>query len=590
MDLGKLKVGILDGRENWATWRYKICALLRGIPGAIDILEGRKVMPVPPEGECSQNDTDKFEKELEKFVTTESNALTAILANVSDETIQKIMRFTKARDVWQELHRLFDGSEEDKAYDLCLQFFNYQRDEEDDVSTHMSKLKNLWEKLKTEISKEKPCELPDIFLICKILGTLSDDFFSFKSSWLLMTKNERTIETLTNQLCAYERALQNKDSGRNQQEVLATTKTKVFNKNKAEKGKEFCKYCKQVGHTIKKCQKWKNDGRPPKPANDKQDREKTNSAKTEKIQGSRMMLNVEMNSLGSNISDYWYLDSGATNHVTHNADFFISFERFSIEKQVVTADGKPVKAIGKGSILVKSFVNGRAEEIELTDVWYVPGIKKNLFSTLATQDKHPHSTFYSSTESCTLNINGRVVVRGSRKRNGGLYKLSLKNEIPAKQPEVNLLNKPDLLQIYHERLGHQNKRHVKSVIERELGVKLNLDSELCEGCIYGKAHRQKFGKRERANNPGDLIHSDVVGPFSKSRSGFQYYVVFKDDYSRYRYVYFMRHKSEVASKLRIMLAEASALGHVVKELLTDNGGEYICESVRKILQEPCKTL
>ncbi|BET01095.1 Reverse transcriptase (RNA-dependent DNA polymerase) [Nesidiocoris tenuis] len=34
-----------------------------------------------------------------------------------------------------------------------------------------------------------------------------------------------------------------------------------------------------------------------------------------------------------------------------------------------------------------------------------------------------------------------------------------------------------------------------------------------------------------------------------------------------------------------MLAEASALGHVVKELLTDNGGEYICESVRKILQE-----
>ncbi|CAB0004860.1 unnamed protein product, partial [Nesidiocoris tenuis] len=61
------------------------------------------------------------------------------------------MRFSKARDAWQELYRLFDSSDEDEAYDLCLQFFNYQRDEEDDISTHMSKLKNLCEKLKTEI-------------------------------------------------------------------------------------------------------------------------------------------------------------------------------------------------------------------------------------------------------------------------------------------------------------------------------------------------------------------------------------------------------------------------------------------------------
>ena len=33
-------------------------------------------------------------------------------------------------------------------------------------------------------------------------------------------------------------------------------------------------------------------------------------------------------------------------------------------------------------------------------------------------------------------------------------------------------------------------RHVKSVLKRELDIDVDVDSELCEGCVYGKAHRQ----------------------------------------------------------------------------------------------------
>ena len=38
-------------------------------------------------------------------------------------------------------------------------------------------------------------------------------------------------------------------------------------------------------------------------------------------------------------------------------------------------------------------------------------------------------------------------------------------------------------------MGHQHKRHVKQVAERELGINVKLDSELCEGCTYGKKHK-----------------------------------------------------------------------------------------------------
>lgn len=50
-------------------------------------------------------------------------------------------------------------------------------------------------------------EILDLFLICKILDTLPKEYFPFKSSWTLMTRNDRTIDNLTDQLCVYEKAL-----------------------------------------------------------------------------------------------------------------------------------------------------------------------------------------------------------------------------------------------------------------------------------------------------------------------------------------------------------------------------------------------
>jgi hypothetical protein len=64
------------------------------------------------------------------------------------------MRFSTAREVWLELKRLYDGICEDKAFNLCTEFFSYTKQQCDDVATHMSKLKHLWKKkspMKVEI-------------------------------------------------------------------------------------------------------------------------------------------------------------------------------------------------------------------------------------------------------------------------------------------------------------------------------------------------------------------------------------------------------------------------------------------------------
>jgi hypothetical protein len=112
---------------------------------------------------------------------------------------------------------LYDGISEDKAFNLCNEIFRYTKQQCDDVATHMSELKHLWKQLKEEVTKNESgnYDLPDLFLICKILGTLTEEYFPFKSSWMLISKRDRTIENLTHQLCAYEKVLEKKNDNKN---------------------------------------------------------------------------------------------------------------------------------------------------------------------------------------------------------------------------------------------------------------------------------------------------------------------------------------------------------------------------------------
>ncbi|KAK8597187.1 hypothetical protein V6N12_065663 [Hibiscus sabdariffa] len=59
------------------------------------------------------------------------------------------------------------------------------------------------------------------------------------------------------------------------------------------------------------------------------------------------------------------------------------------------------------------------------------------------------------------------------------------------------------------------------------------------------------GKGERASDLLGLLHSDVCGPMNtQARGGFQYFITSTDVFSRYGYIYLMRHKSEALEKFK----------------------------------------
>jgi hypothetical protein len=111
--------------------------------------------------------------------------------------------------------------------------------------------------------------------------------------------------------------------------------------------------------------------------------------------------------------------------------------------------------------------------------------------------------------------------------------------------------------IWHCRLGHINEKRIERLHKDGLLSSFDFESfDMCKSCLLGKMTKAPFtGQSERASDLLGLVHSDVCGPMSSIvRGGFQYFITFTNDFSRYGYIYLMRHKSksfEMFKKIRM---------------------------------------
>ncbi|GKB63079.1 retrotransposon protein, putative, ty1-copia subclass, partial [Tanacetum coccineum] len=168
----------------------------------------------------------------------------------------------------------------------------------------------------------------------------------------------------------------------------------------------------------------------------------------------------------------------------------------------------------------------------------------------------------------------------------GIFEIDMHNHIfnersiytcSNKKPKHNL----DSTVLWHCRLGHINKKRIEKLQHDGLLKSIDKESfDVCVSCISGKMARKPFTHAsKRANGPLGIIHSDVCGPFrTTSREGANYYVTFTDDFSRYGYVYLIKHKHEFFEMFKTFQNEVeNQLGKTIKALRSDRGGEYLSQ-------------
>ena len=108
------------------------------------------------------------------------------------------------------------------------------------------------------------------------------------------------------------------------------------------------------------------------------------------------------------------------------------------------------------------------------------------------------------------------------------------------------------------RLGHVGLNKIQRLVKDGNLSFLEVEHiPQCESCLEGKMTKRPFGsKANRVEGLLKLVHNDVCGPMSvKERGGYEYYVIFIDDYSRYETVYLMHRKSKTIDKFKEFCAE-----------------------------------
>ncbi|GJY88993.1 zinc finger, CCHC-type containing protein [Tanacetum coccineum] len=135
-----------------------------------------------------------------------------------------------------------------------------------------------------------------------------------------------------------------------------------------------------------------------------------------------------------------------------------------------------------------------------------------------------------------------------------------------KRAKLNL----DSTLLWHCHLRHISKKCMEKLQHDGLLNLTDIKSfEKCVSYISEKMARKPYSYQvERAKDLLLLIHIDVCGPFrTVSRQGASYFVTFTDDFSRYGYVYLLKHKYVVFETFKVFQKEVeNQLGKTIKLL------------------------
>ena len=160
---------------------------------------------------------------------------------------------------------------------------------------------------------------------------------------------------------------------------------------------------------------------------------------------------------------------------------------------------------------------------------------------------------------------------------------------------IEKMSADDVAQFIHRRL-HIGPRRLRSLPKLTADAPNNLSSvsEIsCPACIEANAtHLSHSGRRYQPSEPGRLIHGDIAGPFTRSVKGNRWALILVDDHSRFKFVYFLKEKSDAPARIRRFIADFNAKlssdpsdGSIrrIRGFHSDNAGEFVSREFKELL-------
>eukprot|EP00253_Pinus_taeda_P003693 PITA_03693 len=222
-------------------------------------------------------------------------------------------------------------------------------------------------------------------LVAIKMNGMRDDFQTFITG-VSAREKARTFDDLTTILQQEEDRRQNLNLNPQSDDLTLVAKRRL------SKGRQSQQQSKQRGGTTKK--------NPHSQKADEARRRQVNPKhrgyfveEEEDFSHEFQLFTVDCALTASNEDDIWYVDSGASSHMTGNKEFFESLEEIINGSKIYLGDDNGYQIKGHGVISVK-LPNGKISH--LSNFLYVPGIKKNLISVSMMADQDMHVEFFKT--------------------------------------------------------------------------------------------------------------------------------------------------------------------------------------------------
>lgn len=602
---GTCNVRKYDGK-NFSVWKEQMKGYLT-LRGVVDVLKATR--PPFPRPDTKMTDKDRAERIrlCQEWDSKDMIARATIMMALDDNQALLVLGEKRARDVWMRLMAAHQQSSNVSRIVLQKQFHEAKMGANERVVNYVTRI----QKIANEMA-DADITIAENSLVTKIVCGLNSKYNSFISSWI-STASQRAYDSITETLpalIAHEEMLNmlakkdEKKDGKTDTALVAQVKqkakkkavqdtSKATNSDQAKKNKNTpketrsCFNCGLRGHLAAQCNKPKAD-----------------DAKVAEVPLEGIV--AECCNAASIKDTEWLVDSGASRHMTYDASAMLKYKTLSPPEKVRFGNNNYGYSVGMGEIHITSRTPAGERDLVLTGVLHVPELGRKLISIGAAAERG--FTGEIRRDSLVLR-NPQGKIRLVATKNGNLYRAEVIEIVHVNNSSddevLNVDDDEDDIQdvtqdtddslVWHQRLAHVSFRTLQSMQKNEAVVGLRTrdarklgvrDEIMCDACVKAKHAKTPFrlSTRQRATQPGLVLHADLCGPVGNSISGCCYLAVFKDEATDYRIVYPIKKKGEFYESLVKCIAEIkTAVGTDVSCVVSDNASELLSGRAREMM-------